>query len=280
MPIVVFPEPVGPARSVALPVQKPPASIAIEPGNARRSTADVSLVGGRLDRADETRIHLQARRGDVEGVKPLPVGAAAELEHAQVPLVARPEGVPRQLDDPVRHRELGKHRDVLVPVLSDQKDGRVVRREEPGDLVQHQPHLLGRRRQVVDRLEGVDHDDLRRHRLDRVLEPGKQRADALRRQLGAERLVLDGAAHLVHVEEPELLEVLDHLVERLGERREVEDRPPLVVRVGEDELLGEGRLARSRLAHDDVDRVLGDSASEDLVELAVAGREAPIGIRA
>ena len=71
------------------------------------------------------------------------IGAAAELEHAEVPLVARAEGVPRQLDDPVRHRELGYRRDVLVPVFSDEEDGRVVRREEPGDLVQHQPHLLG-----------------------------------------------------------------------------------------------------------------------------------------
>ena len=102
-----------------------------------------------------------------------------------------------------------------------------------------------------------------------------QRANAVRRQRVTEGLVLNDAAHLCRVVEVELLKVPDHLVEWLGERGEVEDRPPLVVRVGEDELLGESCLARSRRAHDDVDRVLGNAAVEDLVEFAVAGREAP-----
>jgi hypothetical protein len=65
----------------------------------------------------------------------------------------------------------------------------------------------------MDRLERVDHDDPRRRRLDRVLELGKQRADAVRRQVGAERFVLDCAAHLFRIEELELLKVPDHLVE-------------------------------------------------------------------
>ena len=109
---------------------------------------------------DQTRIHVEARRADIERVRTLPVRAAAELEHAQDALVTGTQDVPRQLDDPVDDRELGKGRDVLVAVLADEKHGRVVRGQQTAELVHHQSHLVGRGREVVDGLERVDHDDL------------------------------------------------------------------------------------------------------------------------
>lgn len=91
-------------------------------------------------------------------------------------------------------------------------------------------------------------------------------------QLGADIFEDHLGAQLLFVVETESLEVAHHLGKRLGERGQVENGP-VVSRVGEYELLREDRLPRSGMSHDDVDRVRGKSAAEDVVGLGIAGRQ-------
>ena len=89
---------------------------------------------------------------------------------------------------------------------------------------------------------------------------------------GAEVLVEDGAADRVRIEEAEALAVAQDLVERLGDRGEVESGP-LGGGVGEHVLLGEDRLAGAGQPDQHVDRVGRQAAAEDGVEARVATRE-------
>lgn len=104
---------------------------------------------------------------------------------------------------------------------------------------------------------------------------GEQVLDALRQSLGrseevlADVLVDDLAADLLRLREAESLQVPDELLHRLGEGRHVEDGPSRRG-VREAELLRQDRLSRSGSAHHDVNRPLGKSPAENVVELRVA----------
>ena len=81
---------------------------------------------------------------------------------------------------------------------------------------------------------------------------------------------MDAVVDFARVEEGELLLVAQHLERRLAEDGEVE-RGLLARGIGEDDLMRERGLAGARLAHDDVEGVLGDAAAEDQIELVNAG---------
>ena len=74
------------------------------------------------------------------------------------------------------------------------------------------------------------------------------------------------------VEEAERLAVAEDLLERLGDRREVERRT-LGRGVVEEVLLGQDRLARSGTTHDEVDPVQQKAAAEHGVETRRAARQ-------
>ena len=123
-------------------------------------------------------------------------------------------------------------------------------------------------------LEAVDRDDPRPPLLDQhayALDDGGQPAVTAGRD--AEVLVVDPPPNRVAIEEAERLGVAEDLLERLGDRGEV-DRRALFGRAGEDELLGEDRLSGARQSHDQVDPARRQTAAEDQVEPLVAAREA------
>ena len=129
-------------------------------------------------------------------------------------------------------------------------------------------------RERGQRLEAVDRDDPRPPLLDQhayALDDGGEPAVTADR--AAEVLVVDRPPHRVAIEEAERLGVAEDLLERLGDRGEV-DRRAFLGRAGEDELLGEDRLSGARQSHDQVDPAPRQTAAEDQVEPLVAAREA------
>ena len=94
---------------------------------------------------------------------------------------------------------------------------------------------------------------------------GQHGLEAVLEQLGSEVHEADAVEDLGLVEERELLLVAQHLERRLAEDGDVQRRP-LGGRGREHDLVRERRLAAAGPAGDQVERELGQSAAEDVVE--------------
>ena len=152
----------------------------------------------------------------------------------------------RERDDPVGDGEFRRRARLVLAVFADPEAGGGEGREQGGEVVQEAPErarVVGER---GERLEAVDRDDPRPALLD-------QRGDAfgdggesvLAGHRPTEVLIEDRPADRVAIEEAERLGVAQDLLERLGDRGEV-DRGALLGRAGEHQLLAQQRLSRAR----------------------------------
>ena len=203
---------------------------------------------------------------------PAQEAAASELQDLQDPRVAIGRRLDGERDDAVGDRELGRDRDLVRSVLADPQGRRRVGRQVPREVLEEAPERRRVRGERMQRLEAVDHEQprssLSEHR-DHATERLGQRVRMA--QAGAQVLVEHAAADRVRVEEGQGLSVPQDLLERLGDRREV-DRGPVLARVLEQVLLRQDRLAGTGQTHDDVDGVGEQPAAQDGVEpLAPAG---------
>ena len=145
--------------------------------------------------------------------------------------------------------------DVPRSVLAEEQGRGLPRHQIHGDLIAELPQLFVRLRQVIERLEAVDHDDGGLHFLDVLHDQRGGWFEPLGPQDDAQVDELDARLDLPRVEELELGQVAQGLGGRLRERVEIE-HARLGRGVVEADLLGEDRLARARRPADDGDRSL------------------------
>ena len=185
---------------------------------------------------------------DAVGRKPIPVlpaeeAAASEFQDLQDPRVAIGRGFGGQRDDAVGDRELRGVRDLVRSVLADPQGRRRERRQVAREVLQEAPERRRIRGERMQRLEAVDHEQSRSsfsENRDHATECLGQRV--LMVQAGAQILVEQLAADRFRVEEGQGLSVPEDLLERLGDRREV-DSGSVLARVLEQVLLCHDRLA-------------------------------------
>ena len=118
-----------------------------------------------------------------------------------------------------------------------------------------------------ERLEAVDDHQRRTSLAEQFDQLGQHGGKTALVQAMAEVFVDDVRPDNGRVEETERLAVAEDLLERLGNRREVEGRT-LGRGVVEEVLLGQDRLARSRTTHDEIDPVHQKAAIEHGVQTA------------
>ena len=212
--------------------------------------------------------------GEAICVPSRPEVAPAQLGHLDQAQRAFARTLGRQRDDPVGDGELRRRSRLVLAVLADPEAGGGEGGEQRGELVQERPERACVVRERGQRLEAVDRDDPGPPLLDQRRDPLGDRVEpVVAGHFRAEVLVEDRSTDRVAVEEAERLRVAKDLLERLGDRRQV-DRGTLLGRAREHELLAEQRLSRARQPHDQVDAVRRQAAAEDQVEPCVAARAA------
>ena len=237
------------------------------PDEIRLFAQPVVIVADGIGEPGEDR---DAVRGEAIGVTSGAEVAPAQLGHLDQAQRALARALGRERDDPVGDGELRRRARLVLAVFADPEAGGGEGREQCGEVVQEapeRPRVIGERGQ---RLEAVDRDDPRPALLDQRGDPlGDGGEPVLAGHRRAEVLVEDRPADRIAIEEAERLGVAEDLLERLGDRGQV-DRRALLGRAGEHELLAEDRLARARQPHDQVDAVQRQTAAEDQVEAFVA----------
>ncbi len=128
------------------------------PSSSRRDVACTSSgIRGEMRRGRAACPSL----GDAEGVLSLAIRRAAQLEHAQVALVARAECLASELDDRVARRELGDSAACRRCVYSPSSRSSRRTPEQPGQIWTTMRRVSGARaREIVNGAERVDDDDL------------------------------------------------------------------------------------------------------------------------
>ncbi len=197
---------------------------------------------------------------------PTEEAATSELQDLEDPRIAIGRRLDGERDDAVGDRELGRDRDLVRSVLADPQGRRRVGRQVPREILEEPPERRRVRGERMQRLEAVDHEQpgpsLSEHRNHATERLGQRVRMA---EAGAQVLVEHAGADRVRVEEGQGLSVPQDLLERLGDRREV-DGGSVLARVLEHVLLRQDRLARSGQTHDDVDGVREQPSAQDGVE--------------
>ena len=183
----------------------------------------------------------------------------------------------------IQHDEaVGHGEDRMVFTFRSRKLADEEGRRLPGGEVNGQPldevlHVQGARLGSIPhpqhRAEGVHDDKAGGEGVDLTHEALENRREAAL-YLSAQRAEADHAVHLRRIEEAVLLLVPEHVERRLADDREVEART-ISCRVGEHDLVGQGRLAGAGRADDEVEGQLREAFPQHVVQPWTSGCELP-----
>ena len=124
-----------------------------------------------------------------------------------------------------------------------------------------------------ERAKGIDHHNPRLGAFDLPYYSLEHDAEILSERFLAQVQVLHGRTDERAIEERVLAHVSQHLQRGLAKDREIKRRA-LRRRVGEHDLLREGRFPRAGVAGNQVERVFGEATTQDRIETGHAGRHA------
>ena len=226
-----------------------------------------------VDRVGQSREELDPVAGESVRVLAGEEVAPTELEHLEDAELAAPCSLDGERQDRVGDRELGGSRDLVVAVLADPERRHRERGQPTGELVEEPSEVLVPPRVRMQRFEAVDDEHPGASLLDELADPLEHARKAFVVHGPAQILVEHRGADRPLVEEAQRLAVSQDLLERLGDRGEV-DRRPFRRGVVEGVLLREDRLPGSGESDDEVDPVAGQASAQHVVQ-SFASRRIP-----
>ncbi len=181
----------------------------------------------------------------------------------------------RKPEEPIGNGEDRIVFDLLRGVFADEKSGGFPTGQKLGETLDKTLQLLSARSRqnfARHRAKGIHHHEARPHRGDLLGDLLENGVEILLHDDLGQIDKADGGAQLRFVEKRILLLIAQHLHRGLAEDGE-EERGFLRRRVGEKDLVGEGRLSATGRARDDIEGKFRDAAAEDVVQAAHAGRQ-------